>query len=198
MPGNNLNSAKFSRTAPPTWASNRGITQSDRRFTERSPIATGSSISTSRALSNFENYRFSNSSANRSSFSNSRLGSQVSLFLGPKFGGRHQFLGGERSFGRESSFGGDTISFFPNLLGLALAFGNFGSRGFGLLGLGLNLLSSGFGGDSGYARNGGSGGYGDYGGYGALGGYGRTPGPISPYWGPGVITFPAENLTCPR
>ena len=178
MPGNNLNSAKFSRSTPPTGASNRGITQSDRRFTEPSPIVTGSTISTSRALSNFENYRFSNSSANRSSFSNSRLGSHVSLFLGPKFGGRHQFLSGERSFGRESSFGGDTFSFFPNLLGLALAFGSFGSRGFGLLGLGLNLLNSGFGGDNGYARNGvGSGGYGDYGGYGALGGYGRTRSP---------------------
>jgi hypothetical protein len=76
------------------------------------------------------------------------------------------------------------------LLGLALAFGSFGSRGFGLLGLGLNLLGSGF--DS----FGGNGGYGGSGGSGPYCGAGWTPGLVSPYWGPGVISYPVEDLTC--
>jgi hypothetical protein len=148
-------------------------------------------------LSNIDHSRFGNSATNRFSFSNSRFGSHVPRFERPEFGGRHEFRGGESNFGfgRESSFGGDPFSFFPDLLGLALAFGSFGSRGFGSLGLGLNLLNPGFGGDSGYGSYGSSGGYGDYG---ASIGSGWPPVSVSPYWGPGMIPYPADNLTCPQ
>jgi hypothetical protein len=190
MPANNSGPAAFSRSATPTWASNRGSTGSDRRLAEPSPKTTGSAISTSRVLSNIENARFSNSGVSRFSSSNSRFGSHVPQFETPALGGRHQFRGGETSFGRESSFGRDAFSFVPDLLGLALAFGTFGSRGFGLFGLGLNLLGSGFDGF------GGNGGYGGSGGYGPDCVSGWTPGLVSPYWGPGVITYPLEDLTC--
>ncbi|MGH9713207.1 MAG: hypothetical protein ACRD5M_07905 [Candidatus Acidiferrales bacterium] len=141
-------------------------------------------------LSNIEHTRFGNSPSSLSSFSNSRFAPHESRFERPQFGGRNDFHGGER-FGRrgfgggrdfygggrgfvqESSFGGDGFSFFPDLLDLALSFGRFGSPGFGLIGLGANLLESAIGADSGYG--GGSGGYGDYGGYGgdpgSYGGY---------------------------
>jgi hypothetical protein len=146
---------------------------------------------------------------NRFSFSNSRFGSHVPRFERPEFGGHHEFRGGESNFGfgRESSFGGDAFSFFPDLLGLALAFGSFGSRGFGLPGFGLpglalNLLESGFGGDSGYGDYGGGsgfdGGYAGSAGYGACVGSSWTPSPVPPYWAPAVIPYPAQILTCPQ
>jgi hypothetical protein len=134
-------------------------------------------------LSNFEHTRFGNSPAGRSSFSNSRFGLSPSRFETPAFGRRHQFGGGESFFGQESSFGGDAFSIIPDLLGLALTIGSFGSRGFGLLGLGLDLLGSSFGGSA------------DSGGFGSFGG---TPAPVSPYWGPGMIYYPPANLICPR
>jgi hypothetical protein len=174
-------------------------------------------------LSNIDHTRFGNSATNRFSFSNSRFGSHTSRFERPEFGGRHEFRGGESNFGfeRESSFGGDAFSFFPDLLGLALAFGSFGARGFGLpglgfpgfglLGLGLNLLESGFGGNGGYGDyGGGSGGDGGYGGYafersyGGPAAYGAcvgsiwTPAPISPFRGPALIPYPAQILACPQ
>ena len=92
------------------------------------------------------------------------------------------------SFAQESSFGGDAFSFFPDLLGLALAFGSFGSRGFGLLGLGLNLLGSGFGSDGGYG--GGFGGYGYSGGYVACNGFGGYVACGGPVWTPGLLPPP--------
>src|SRR4029077_2736160 len=186
----------------------------------------GSAISTNRVLSNIDHTRFGNSATNRFSFSNSRFGSHTSRFERPEFGGRHEFRGGhdfrggESNFGfeRESSFGGDAFSFFPNLLGLALAFGSFGARGFGvpgfgfpgfgLLGLGLNLLESGFGGDNGYGVYGGGSGGGGYGGYGLEGSYAGpaaygacfspvgAPAPVSPYWGPALIPYPVGDLAC--
>jgi hypothetical protein len=55
-------------------------------------------------------------------------------------GGAHQYdFGGTSSHG-ENSFGGDELSFVPNLFGLALDFGAFGLRGLGLLGTGLNAF----------------------------------------------------------
>jgi hypothetical protein len=212
MPGNNLGSTAFSRSAASARTSNRALTGSDRRFVEPSRRTTGSAISTSRVVSNIDHSRFGISGTNRFSFSNSQFGSHVPRFERPEFGGHHEFRGGESNFGfgRESSFGGDAFSFFPDLLGLALAFGSFGSRGFGLPGLALNLLESGFGSNGGYGSyDGGSGGYGGYaGGYGGDGGFdggygdcvssGWNPGPVSAYWGPGVIPYPAESLTCLR
>jgi hypothetical protein len=165
-------------------------------------------------LSNIGHTRFGNSSSGRSSFSNSRFAPHEPRFEGPQSGGRHDFHGGHRfdrrgfggfndfrggegGFAQASSFGGDGFSFFPDLLGLALSFGRFGSPAFGLIGLGVNLLESAIAADSGYG--GGSGSYGDSGGYGADSGgygaygagpvgysgcpnYGWTPTPVSPYW----------------
>lgn len=213
MPGNNFGSAAFSRSAAPKWSSNRAMTGSNRRFTEPPSRTTGSAISTRRVLSNIDHSRFGNSATDRFSFSNSRFGSHVPRFERPELGGRHEFRGGGSNigFGRESSFSGEAFSFFPDLLGLALAFGSFGARGFGLPGFGLpglalNLLESGFGSIGSYG--GGSGGYGGYadgyggdvgyGGYDTYGGCSWTPSPISPFWGPGVIPYQAENVTCPQ
>jgi hypothetical protein len=202
LSANKLGSASSSRSSAPSWASNRGIAGSERRSAESSPRTSGSAISPGSVLSNIESSRFSNSRASRFSFSNSRLGPSSSRFEGAVFGDRHQFRGGETSFGRESSFGGDLFSFVPELLGLALAFGSFGTRGFGLPGIGLpgfglpglalNLLESGLGSGGGYGGYGGSGGYDSY------GGPAWTPGLAIPYWPPAVISYPAVNLTCLR
>lgn len=151
--------------------------------------------------------RFGNSATNQFSFSNSRFGSHVQRFERPEFGDRHEFRSGESNFGfgRESSFGADAFSFFSDLLDLALAFGSFGARGFGLPGFGLpglalNLLESGFsdfGNGSGYGGSyGGDGSYSGSGGYDTYGGCIWTPGPVSPYWNPGVIPYPAPIFTC--
>jgi hypothetical protein len=216
MFANKFGSPAFARSAAPSWSSSSGLTGSNPRFGERSSRSTGSAISTSRVVSNIDHSQFGNSATNRFSFLKSPFGSHVSRFERPEFGGRHEFRGGASHFGfrQESSFGGDAFSFFPNLLGLALAFGSFGSRGFGfpglgLLGLGLNLLQSGigdFGGDSGY---GGDGDYGSYGGYVGNGGYavgalygacvgsGWTPVPVTPYYlTPGVVSYPIQYFTC--
>jgi hypothetical protein len=155
-------------------------------------------------LSNIDHSRFGNSATNRFSFSNARFGSHVPRFERPELGGRHEFRGGESNFGfgPESSFSGDAFSFFPDLLGLALTFGSLGARGFGLPGLALNLLESGFGdfgNGSGYGGGyGGDSGYGGSGGYDPYGGSIWTPGPISAYWGPGVIPYQAANVTYPQ
>ena len=203
-----------------SWAgSNRGMAFSGRTFAQLRTME--SAISPGRVLSNFEDSRFRNSASSRFSFSNSRLGSRGSQFESSAFGrrdqfrdSRYRFRDGGAGFGRESSFGGDDFSFVPDLLSLALGFGNLALRGPGLLGpgllgpgllgLGLNLLDSVF---ADFGGSGGSGSYGSYpasgeyrgpGGYGAIGGYGGTMGSASPYWGPGVISCPVENLTCFR
>jgi len=201
---NSFGSPRFAHSEAPSRASNTASTGSNRMFAQPLRRTTGSVIAASRAVSNIDHSRFGNAATNRFSFSNSRFGSHVPRFERPEFGDRHEFRGGESSFdfGRESSYGGDAFSFFPDLLGLALAFGSFGARGFGLPGLALNLLESGFG------DLGNGGGYGDsYGGsgnyygpasYDTVGGCTWTPGPVSPYWARGVIPYPADNLTCPR
>jgi len=126
--------------------------------------------------------RFGNSAARWPSFSNDRLGSNFSGFESPEFGGHRQFGGGGRFFDGDSSFGEDPFSILSDLLGFALTIGSFGTRGFGLVGLGVNLLESGFG---------------TSGGYGGYGGYACTPGPIAPYWGPGMNSYSA-GMICPQ
>jgi hypothetical protein len=183
MPANNSGFSSFSRNAAPMWGSNRGFAGSERRFAEPASRASGSAIPASRVLANMERTRFGNSAARWPSFSNDRLGSSFSGFESPEFGGRHRFGGGGRFFDGDSSFGGDPFSILRDLLGFALTIGSFGTRGFGLVGLGVNLLESGFG---------------NSGGYGGYGGFACTPGPIAPYWGPGMISYPAGNLVCPQ
>jgi len=204
IPGNKFGSGALSRGARPPWSSNHELTSSNRRFTEPASRTAGTAISTSRVLSNIDHSRFGNSATNRFSFSNSRFGSHVPRFERPELGGGHEFRGGESNFGfgGESSFGGDAFSFFPDLIGLALAFGSFGARGFGLPGLALNLLESGFGdfgNGSGYGGGyGGDSSYGGPGGYDIYGGSIWTPPPISVYWGPGVVPYQAANVTYPQ
>lgn len=201
---NSFGSHTFAHSEAPSRASNTVATASNRRFAEPPRRTTGSTISASRAVSNIDHSRFGNSATNRFSFSNSRFGSHVRRFERPEFGDQQEFRGGESrfGFGRESSYGGDAFSFFPDLLGLALAFGSFGARGFGLPGLALNLLESGFGDfGNGGGYDGSYGGNGSYDGpanYDTYGGCTWTPGPVSPYWAHGVIPYPADNLTCPQ
>jgi hypothetical protein len=135
-----------------------------------------------RGLSNFRNSRFDNFASSRSSFSNSRAGSRVPRFEHSRFGAAHQFDWGATSFHRETSFGGDEFSFFPNLFGLALDLRGFGLRGLGMLGSGLagfgvgglDLLGSGF------------------------GGFSLDAGLESRQWEPGSTFYPTGNLTCPQ
>jgi len=206
---NRFGSGAFAHGEAPRGTPNRGLPGSGARFSEHSSRTTGSAISSSRVVSNIDHSRFGNSATNQFSFSNSRFGSHVARFERREFGDRHEFRGGESNFGfgQESSFGGDAFSFFPDLLGLALAFGSFGARGFGIPGFGLpglalNLLESGFGdfgNGSGYGGGfGGDSSYDGSGGYYAYGVCPWTPGPISLYWGPGVMAYPADNLACPR
>jgi hypothetical protein len=183
MPANNSGFSSFSRNAAPMWGSSRGFAGSDHRFAESTSRASGSAISASRVLANMERTRFGNSAARWPSFSNDRLGSHFSGFESPEFGGRHQFGGGERFFDGDSSFGGDPFSILRDLLGFALTIGSFGTRGFGLVGLGVNLLESGFS---------------SSGGYGGYGGSGWTTVPVSPYWSPGMIYYPSGNLIYPQ
>jgi hypothetical protein len=201
---NSFGSPAFEHSAAPRRASNPTTTASNRRFAELPRRTTGSAISANRVVSNIDHSRFGNSATDRISFSNSRFGSHVPRFERPEFGERHEFRSSESrfGFGRESSYGGDAFSFFPDLLGLALAFGSFGARGFGLPGLALNLLESGFGdfaNGSGYGGGyGGNSSYDDSAGYDAYGGCISTPGAVSSYSGLGVIPYPADNLTCPQ
>jgi hypothetical protein len=165
-------------SAGPASRSWSGQSQSSRASTPRSAF----SFYPNHGLSNFGNSRFDNSAFGHSSFSNSRTGSSVPRFGGSRFGGAQQFDWGATSFHRETSFGGDDFSFFPNLFGLALDLGGFGLRGLGMLGSGLggfgvrslDLLGS------------------------RWGGFSLDAGLESRQWEPGSTFYPTGNLTCPQ
>ena len=90
--------------------------------------------------SNFGNSRYRNSALGHSSFSNSRIGSNVSLFGGSRFGSRYQFGSSATLFGQPTSLGGGGFSFPSDLFSWLLGFGSFGLRGLSLLDSGFGLL----------------------------------------------------------
>ena len=174
--------SSFNPNRPPSATSPSRSWSGQNQFSWKNASRSTPSVEQHRRRSSFENSRFGNSGIGHSSFSHSRSRSSARRHGNSQFDGAHPFDWGAASFNRETSFGGNDFSFFPDLFGLALDLGGFGLRSLSLLGtglnafgpLGINLLGS------------------------ALTNSNSDPGMDSPQWGPGPAFYPTGNLACPR
>jgi hypothetical protein len=183
---------------PPSAASTSRSWSGHGEFSSANALRSTSFFDRNSGISNPGNSRFGNSSLRHSSFSHSRTSSSVARFGTSRFGDAHQFDRGGPSFHGGNSFGGDDLSFVPDLFGLALNFGAFGLRGLGLLGTGLNafgattalgLLGSGLNGFGVGGLNSTGSGAGDF---------NINAAQASLPWGPSPILYPAGSCPLPQ